>query len=98
MRTKLFNDPTVYGEDSGRILEAGWRCRLFKKQGVYGYAVEKWDGREWRWRCGECGLRNIGVLLQEVATETDGTTIPLCCALPLARSVAAKIKRYERDN
>lgn len=98
MKTKLFNDPTVYGEDSGRLLEAGWRCRLYRKQGVYRYAVEKLEGREWKWRCGGSGLRNIGVLLQEVATETDGTDIPLCCALPLARSVAAKIKKYERDN
>jgi hypothetical protein len=93
MESKLFNDPTVYGLDSGRVAEAGWRCRLYKKQGMYGYAVEKLEGREWKWRCGKSGLRTIGALLLEVATETDGTDIPLCCELPLARSVAAKLKR-----
>lgn len=68
--------------------------------GMYGFAVEKWDARrrEWEWCCGRSCLRNIGDLLQEVATETDGTNIPLCCALPLACSVTEKIKRYERDN
>lgn len=52
---------------------------------MYGFAVEKWDERrnEWEWRCGASGIKNVGSLL---------------LALPLARSVAAKIKRCERDN
>ena len=38
----------------------------------------------------------IGALLLEVATETDGTSIPLCCELPLARRIAAKIEKNGR--
>lgn len=100
MKSRYFNDPTVYGEDSAHVKKSGWRARIFKKQRMYGFAVEKWDERrnEWEWRCGTSGIKNVGSLLLALAQETDGTDIPLCCALPLARTVAAKIKRRERDN
>lgn len=97
MENKLFNDPVVYGPDSDHVKERGWRARLFKKQGMYGYAVEKLEGREWTWRCGKSGLRTIGALLLEVATETDGVGEPLCCEPPLARRIAAKIEKNDLD-
>ena len=47
---------------------------------VYGYIVEKWDAkrREWMTTSSLWGMYGAKDLLENLATETDGVSIPIC--------------------
>lgn len=93
----LFNDTTVYSLDSGYVKETGWRARIYKDNGMYEYTIEQWDDRRKEWMKTSFGTpsRSIEQMLEDLATETDGTDIPICCELPLARKVASAMKNSQ---
>ena len=94
---KLFNDTPIYGIDSGYVKETGWRARIYKDNGMYEYTIEQWDDRRKEWMKTSFGTpsRSIEQMLEDLATETDGTDIPICCELPLARKVASVMKNFQ---
>jgi hypothetical protein len=59
---------------------------------VYGYIIEKWDGKQRKWITASSlwGMYGAKDLLENLATETDGVNIPIC--------IDEEEMKYEFDN